>query len=216
VRRRLSVAAAAVLALAVSTTLLAPSAGATAARHRTPPPTITDIVARSGGDFDGNHADYDLLLNAVITAGLAETLATPGLNVTVWAPNDRAFIRLANDLGYAGSDEAGAFGAIVATLTTLGGGDPLPLLTQVLTYHVTPGARGVFQVLFTPSFPTLQGATIGRNFSSFWTLLELVDHEPGLRNPNITWPLQVWASNGIIHTIDRVLIPVDLDAVPNP
>ena len=56
--------------------------------------------------------------------------------MTLFAPNDRAFIRLANDLGYEGSDEAGAFDAIVQTLTLLGNGDPLPLLTSVLTYHV--------------------------------------------------------------------------------
>jgi uncharacterized surface protein with fasciclin (FAS1) repeats len=189
----------------VGSVLVAP-AGAT---DKPAPPqpagrTITDIVAASGGEFDDNRRDYDILLNAVVTAGLAETLATPGLDVTVWAPNDRAFIRLAKDLGFAGSDEAGAWSFLVTALTGLGGGDPIPVLTAVLTYHVTPGARGVFSVLTTKTFPTLQGGTITRRF------LTLQDADPDFRDPSLTLPLQVRASNGIIHTIDRVLLPINI------
>ena len=39
--------------------------------------TITDIVASSGGEFDGNRYDFDILLNAVLTAGRSSTRATP-------------------------------------------------------------------------------------------------------------------------------------------
>jgi serralysin len=214
-RKSLAAIAGAILALTLLTSVVSSPAGASHRKSK-PKPTITDIVAKSGGEFDSNTKDYDLLLNAVLAAGLAETLATPGLNVTVWAPNDGAFVKLANDLGYAGRDEAGAFNAIVATLTSLGGGDPIPLLTSILTYHVTPGARGVFSVLFTKSFPTLNGATITRDCRWGPNFFTLIDKEPGLKDPKLTFPLQVKASNGIIHTIDRVLIPVDLDAVPNP
>lgn len=70
----------------------------------------------------------EIISQAVITADLAGFLANKS-DLTVFAPNDRAFIRLANDLGYEGSDETGAFDAIVQTLTLLGNGDPLPLLT---------------------------------------------------------------------------------------
>ena len=45
-------------------------------------------------------------------------------------PNDRAFIRFAQDLGFAGQDEAGAYDFIVGVLTDLGGGNPLPVLHQ--------------------------------------------------------------------------------------
>ena len=39
--------------------------------------TITDIVA-SSGEFDDNRHDYDILLDFVLEAGLAETLSTQG------------------------------------------------------------------------------------------------------------------------------------------
>ena len=65
------------------------------------------IVAQSGGEFDSNRYDYDILLNAVLTVGLQgdlAPLADETANLTVFAPNDIGFIRLARDLGYAGTD----------------------------------------------------------------------------------------------------------------
>ena len=41
------------------------------------PMTITDIVLQSGGDFDDDSRDFDILLNAVVTADLAGVLAIP-------------------------------------------------------------------------------------------------------------------------------------------
>lgn len=194
---------AALLAVTMLSTAFAGSAGATW-KPKPPTKSITEIVAKSGGEFDRNRYDYDILLNAVITADLAETLATPGLNVTVWAPNDAAFIRTARDLGFTGWSEQGAWEFLVGALTGLGNGDPIPVLTAILTYHVTPEARGVLSVLKTKEFPTLQGGTIVRKGFT------LVDADPDLKDPRLTWPLQVRATNGIIHTIDRVLIPINI------
>ena len=81
--------------------------------------TITDIVAQSGGQFDRNSRDFDILLTAVVAAGLADTLADKYADFTVFAPNDRAFIHLARDFGFDGHDEEGAYNAIVAKLTEL-------------------------------------------------------------------------------------------------
>lgn len=194
---------AALLAVTMFSSVFAGSAGATW-KPKPPSKTITEVVAASGGQFDRNPFDYDILLNAVLTANLQDTLATPGLDVTVWAPNDRAFIRTARDLGFTGSTEQGAWEFLVGALTGLGGGDPIPVLTAILTYHVTPGARGVLSVLTTKEFPTLQGGTIVRHG------LTLQDKDPDIKDPNLTLPLQVRASNGIIHTIDRVLIPINI------
>jgi uncharacterized surface protein with fasciclin (FAS1) repeats len=194
---------AALLAVTMLSSVFAGSAGATW-KPKPPSKTITEVVAASGGQFDRNPFDYDILLNAVLTANLQDTLATPGLDVTVWAPNDRAFIRTARDLGFTGSTEQGAWEFLVGALTGLGGGDPIPVLTAILTYHVTPGARGVLSVLTTKEFPTLQGGTIVRHG------LTLQDKDPDIKDPNLTLPLQVRASNGIIHTIDRVLIPINI------
>jgi len=173
-----------------------------------PRPTIAAIVAQSGGTFDNNRNDFDLLLTAVQAAGLVGVLNDPTIDVTVFAPTDRAFIRLARDLGYTGSDEAGAWQYLVVALTALGGGDPIAPLTQVLTYHVVPESLTLGEVVLSGIFgvpiPTLQGGELE------WTLRGFIDADPDLRNPQVTFPLNVRASNGIIHAIDGVLIPLDL------
>jgi uncharacterized surface protein with fasciclin (FAS1) repeats len=167
-------------------------------------PTLTDLVAASGGTFDGNPYDYDCLLNAVLAANLGGALADPSLSVTLFAPDDRAFVRLARSLGYNGFAEAAAFDFLVDALTTLGGGDPIPVLTQVLLYHVATEELGLFQVILSKEIATLQGGVIRPAF------LRLRDNEPNLKDPRLTFPLEIEASNGKLHTIDRVLIPIDL------
>lgn len=167
--------------------------------------TLTAIVAASGGEFDDNGRDYDMLLQAVLAVpGIAEALDNCDDSLTLFAPNDRAFIRLAQDLGYKGNDEAGAFGAIVAALTQLGNGDFVPVLRAVLTYHVAPRELGPLQVLFSRRIETLQGGDI----RPFFFILR--DNDPDLRDPRLTFPIDVRACNGRLHSIDRVLIPSDI------
>lgn len=170
-----------------------------------PSQTITEIVAASGGEFDRNHRDYDILLNAVLAAGLEGALANPEADLTVLAPNDRAFIRLARDLGFEGHDEEGAFNAIVAALTELGGGDPIPVITNVLLYHVSPGSQGIRKLATAGKIETLlEGGTIATDY------ITLVDNEHDVANPRFIYPVNLRATNGIIQTINRVLIPLDL------
>ena len=82
------------------------------------------------------------------------------------------------------------------------------MLTDILLYHVVPGdVRPIDLILatiFGVDVETLLGATI-RPFFFF-----LIDNEPDLRNPRVTLPLNIVATNGRIHTINRVLLPVDL------
>ena len=193
------------LTLAAGTLMLGATALATFGDSE---PTITDFVAMSGGDFDNNYGDFDILLTAVLAADLQDVLADVDAELTVFAPTDRAFIALARDLGYTGIDEEEAWNFLVGALTTLGGGDPIPVLTDVLTYHVLPKEVGLLpflQATFTgEEFVTVQGATIDPFL--FW----LKDQEPDLRDPRVTFPLNRRVANGVIHSINRVLIPVDL------
>lgn len=168
------------------------------------PPTITDLVASSGGVFDQDASDYDILLTAVLTAGLDDELADTASMLTVFAPNDRAFVRLAQDLGLQDDSEERAWLFLVQALTSLGGGDPVPVLTDVLLYHVVPGALTTTDVLTSSSLATLQGGTIDVFFR------RLGDEEPNLRDPRLTLPVNLTAANGVVHTIDRVLLPLDL------
>ena len=173
--------------------------------------TITDIViSRSGGEFDNKKRDYDILLTAVVTAGLAEALADPDVTLTLFAPNDRAFFRLARDLGYEGGyDEEAIWLFLVGALTELGGGDPIPVLTDILLYHVVDGNIRPINLIFAtflqqPLTTLAAGATFQHSFFT------LIDNDPNLRNPSVTWPFNIRASNGRVHSINRVLIPVDL------
>ena len=166
-------------------------------------PTIAAIVAQSGGSFDCNHFDYDILLNAVKTAGVVDALNDPNASLTVFAPNDAAFIRTAQSLGYEGSSESGAWNFLVGALTKLGNGDPVPLLKSVLLYHVTPGVYSLHDVLFANQLPTLAGPTIGVHG------LRLVDKDPDIADAHVSVP-NVRAKNGVIHTITRVMLPVNI------
>ena len=190
-------------------------AGGTRRRHKKSRPTITEIaVTASGGldDFDGNMKDYDILVKAVVTAELDGALADPEAELTVFAPNDRAFYKLAMDLGYRGKyDEEMIWGFLVEALTTLGEGDPIPVLTNVLLYHVAPGkisARSLrYKAYRSKPITTLLD---GVDFTPKGWKLKLKDKEPKLPDPRVTSPKNLYAKNGIIHTIDRVLIPVQI------
>lgn len=171
--------------------------------------SITGIVLESGGDFDDNHRDYDILLQAVLAAQIEGFLDDADQDLTVFAPNDAAFIKLANDLGYEGNSEADAYDVIVQTLTLLGEGDPIPLLTTILQYHVLDESLFFVELRQLDSVTTLAGSNIIPRYR------QLFDAEPELKNPRIILrSSNIKASNGVIHTISRVLIPVDLDNTP--
>ena len=166
-------------------------------------PTITEIVAASGNEFDDNPADFDILLKAVQTAGLADTLNDPNVDLTVFAPTDAAFVGLAQTLGFTGEDEADAWGYLVEALTLLGGGDPVPLLTEILTYHVAGESLQASQVLSAEAITTLQGGELGVDGTS------LVDADPDVADPNLI-ATDIQAANGVVHVLDGVLLPADL------
>ena len=167
--------------------------------------TIAEIVGVSGS-YDDNKNDYDILYQAVLAADLVGVLSEG--DFTVFAPNDGAFIALANDLGYKGLDEAEAFNAIASALDQVSGGDPIGLLTNVLLYHVSPGGKQLGQIIRRHEVVTaFEGATIQPNGVG----LRLADNDPDLRDRGfIRNASNISAANGVIHTIDRVLIPADL------
>lgn len=161
--------------------------------------TIAGIVAGSN--------DFNILLKAVTAAGLDDDLAAANADLTVFAPTDDAFRQLAKDFGFDGDphDEDAVFDAIATALAGLApDGNPIPVLTNVLLYHVSPGAKPLAEVAALNNVPTLlPGATFSPDGTT------LVDNEPDLPDPSLV-QTDLPAANGIVHVIDRVLIPLDI------
>ena len=136
-----------------------------------------------------NTPDLSILVEAVVAAGLVPALSTGKL--TVFAPTNSAFAALLTELGVTKD-------ALLADKA---------LLTAVLSYHVlgttvaradipvgkaiTPLAGGFFKIETTGGLMV----TDGRN-----------------RVSNIT-ATDIRASNGVVHLVDRVLLPANKDIV---
>lgn len=158
-------------------------------------PTITDIavnVSGGVGAYDTNGGDYDILVGALVATGLATATADPNADLTVFAPNDEAFMRLVTDL--TGSRPATEQDALAAAAG-------LPNVVDVLLYHVSAGEQSRQQLAKAGSVATLQGSSFGVRG------INLRDGAP-LTDPKIVpQASNIAASNGVIHTIDRVLVP---------
>lgn len=202
----------AAVGLSISLAAAPAIAGATPPRPRA---TITDIIERSGGQFDQNGNDFDVLLTALGAAGLTSALDDPTGNLTLFAPTDAAFIATAQDLGFSGTNEGDAWQFLVTTLTTLGGGDPIPTLTNILLYHVAPQRLNSQLIrrreVLNQTIPTLlSGATI-TPFNG-----TLIDNDPDYADPVRIAPRDVRAANGLIQRINRVLLPINVTPPPPP
>jgi uncharacterized surface protein with fasciclin (FAS1) repeats len=164
--------------------------------------TIVDVAvaASGGGTPDNNHNDYDILVQALLATGLAPVLADRSKTFTVFAPNDRAFLRLVTDLTHkAPVSEAAALHTIVTTFSTA-------QISNILLYHVVAGKKlGPLQVILSRSITMANGGKI------YPRLLTLRDETPSLPDPRLVLTaINIQASNGVIHTIDRVLVPSGL------
>lgn len=173
-------------------------AGATVTTNA-PAGTIVDVAvaASGGGTPDNNPYDYDILVQALIATGLTGTLSDTSTQFTVFAPNDRAFERLVTDLtGTAPADEASALATVAAAFTPA-------QLTNILLYHVVAGKKlSPLKVLLSRSLTMANGGTV-RPLGPI-----LRDETPSLRDPILVFrAINIQASNGVIHTIDRVLVP---------
>ena len=148
------------------------------------------VAACGGGDGETRNvvekaqADsrFSILVEAVTAADLGGTLSGAG-PFTVFAPTNDAFAALLNELGVTKEQ-------LLANRA---------LLTQVLTYHVVAGRVSRAEVPVGRPITTVQGQT-------FTVDANLVITDQRGRTARIV-EADVPASNGVIHAIDRVILP---------
>jgi len=160
--------------------------------------TIADIVIASATADDPEEREFTLLLAAIqyIAETNPDSALIAGLfnsdQYTVFAPTDAAFVALLEATGldsFAAIDDALFPGAVEA----------------VVSYHVTDGRRASNSVLPRRGERTISTLLDGATFS--------VDSKGGIaavgNSANIVAP-NISASNGVIHVIDTVILPIEL------
>lgn len=186
------------LAAACAVSLLAGCAGTMNSATAMDAPAGTRMVggapmypARDIVDNAVNSKDHTTLVAAVKAAGLVDTLKGSG-PFTVFAPTNTAFAALP-----------------AGTVDQLLKAESKPVLTQVLTYHVVPGrldgaalaqrirAGNGRAMLATASGGTLQATMKGQD-------IVITDSKGGMATVTIA---DVYQSNGVIHVVDKVLLP---------
>jgi len=139
-----------------------------------------------------NSADHTTLVAAVKAAGLVETLKGEG-PYTVFAPTNAAFAALPQ-------------GTVPALLEPKN----KEQLTRVLTYHVVPGRYDAAALMKAikkgdgkASLKTASGDTLWIKMNGDRNVI-VVDAKGGVANISTYDVIQ---SNGIIHVVDKVLLP---------
>jgi len=141
--------------------------------------TIVDVALAA----NAKTGEFSILIAALQAADPAviKTLSGKG-QFTVFAPTDAAFAALLNELG-------------ISAGTLLSNRE---LVTQVLLYHVARGNRDSAEVLASSRIRTLNGGFLLQNSG--------VLTDANGRTANII-AVDIPASNGVIHVIDRVVLP---------
>ena len=160
--------------------------------------STTLLQACGGGDDEPqrnivelaqNTPELSILVEAVVAAGLAPTLSTGTL--TVFAPTNAAFAALLTELGVTKE-------ALLANK---------PLLTAVLTYHVLGSKVMRADVPLGKAITPVSGGFFKIESNNG---LKITD---GRNRVSTITSTDIQASNGVVHLVDKVLLPADKDIV---
>ncbi|WP_309683616.1 fasciclin domain-containing protein [Polaromonas sp.] len=138
-----------------------------------------------------NSKDHTTLVAAVKAAGLVETLKGPG-PFTVFAPTNAAFAALP-----------------AGTVDTLLKPDNKGMLTGILTYHVVAGkmdAAMLTKAIADGGGKAMLKTVAGGNLTATSAMggVMIADEKGGSAKVAIA---DVYQSNGVIHVVDKVLLP---------
>lgn len=145
-----------------------------------PSPTPTPTAMKDIVDTAVAAGSFTTLVAAVQAADLVATLKSPG-PFTVFAPTDAAFAML----------PAGAVEDLLKP-------ENKSMLAAVLTYHVASGKLPASDVVTRTTIPTVQGDAVTVSATGGTVKLDAA---------TVT-QTDIQCSNGIIHVIDRVLLPM--------
>ncbi len=138
-----------------------------------------------------SNPELSILVEAVGSAGLVDTLKGRG-PYTVFAPTNAAFASLLTELGVTKEQ-------LLADKA---------LLTTVLTYHVLPGAVRRADIPAGKAIATVQGSIF--KVDAMGSALKITDGRN--RTANIT-ATDIQAFNGVVHLIDKVILPANKNVV---
>ena len=139
---------------------------------------MADIV-----DIAVEAGGFTTLVAAVKAAGLVETLKGKG-PFTIFAPDDGAFALL----------PAGTVDGLLKNV---------PKLKAILMYHVVPGKFTVDEVGQMKTAKTVQGQEVKIDGHHWWSL----HMNPTINDDAHITSTDIVTDNGIIHVLDRVLMP---------
>lgn len=141
--------------------------------------TIVDVALAANAQT----GEFSILIAALQAADPAviKTLSGKG-QFTVFAPTDAAFVSLLGELGLTAEQ-------LLSNKA---------LVTQVLLYHVARGNRDSADVLASSRIRTMNGGFLFQDGG--------VLTDANGRTSNII-AVDIMASNGVIHVIDRVVLP---------
>lgn len=180
-----------------------------------PLPTGSTIV-----QIASSNTELNILTSALNKTALASSFANNNSGTfTVFAPTDAAFVSYFNSLTFvpalaAPLDEAGVL-ALINTLapTTTSPSIPISIstLSNILLYHVVTSEIPSSKITGSQGFVTLSGTarlSVSKVGSNIVLNADRGGNAAGNGGQSVT--LDVDASNGLIHTINKVLIPVTI------
>jgi uncharacterized surface protein with fasciclin (FAS1) repeats len=147
----------------------------------TPPTNTQSQTASQLLQLASNSGSYKTLAKVVNAGGLNNNLQSLGGTYTIFAPTDEAFAALPQ-----------------ATLTALLKPENRGILNQILAYHVLPGEYSSIQ-LKSGNVKTLNGNV----------LVQVSSGEVNVNKAKVVEP-DIIASNAVIHGINQVLIPANV------
>lgn len=156
--------------------------------------SATTLLTACGGNSDVNkdlfelvrsNNDLSVLGDAIVAANLVATFQA-NTSYTLFAPNNAAFVAALAELGLTKEE-------LFANK---------PLLNAVLTYHLLPGKVNFADLLLNTPLKTVQGATL--KIDNIGGTLTITD---GRARTSRIIQTNLDASNGVVHVIDKVLLP---------